>query len=343
MDFSKFTTSPLAILKFTALSLLGLIVVVFAGGLILSSFDSRGGMGFAPSGVMSEESMMVDRDYVGKQEVGIDMGMPTLGIRNMPPISPSPVGTPGNDAENFEIAEHSASIETRHKYDACKILADLKSRDYVIFENAYESKRSCSFSFKVEHSHTEEILSVIKGLNPKDISDSTYTIKQQVNDYTNQIQILEAKRASIDDTLTKALIAYDEVTKIATASRDAMSLATIIDSKVGVIERLTQERININMALEQLSRSKAEQMDRLTYSYFNVSVYENRYVDLEVLKESWKASIQDFVRNVNWSLQNATVYLVQTIVTLIPFVLYALLALIAAKYGWRTAKRIWQN
>jgi len=342
MDFSKFNFEPLNVLKFVTFALLGLIVVVFAGGLILSSFQtSRGGMGFAPSGAVTESVSMMDGDYGMGMNSAQDM--PKLGLRNIAPMPPSPGGAPGNDAESYEIAEHSASIEAHNKYDACKTIADLKAHEHVIFENANESKRNCSFSFKVEHSHVDEVLGVIKGLNPKDMSDSTYTIKQQVNDYTNQIQILEAKRASIDDTLTKALIAYDEVTKIATASRDAMSLATIIDSKVGVIERLTQERININMMLEQLSRSKAEQLDRLTYTYFNVSIYESRYVDFEALKQSWKASIQDFIQNVNWALQSATVYFVQTIVMLIPFILYAFLALLAVKYGWRIGKRIWQN
>ncbi len=335
MDFSRFNFTLSKVLKFAGIALLALIVLVFIGAFLLSSFNSMGfsrgarDFSYAPMGM---PGVMEGVDGLSTSQA------PKMSLRNAVGGQPG-----GGDAENYEITEHYATIEARKKYDACNAIANLKSRTDVVFSSSNESKRSCSFSFKVERTHTDEILNILKGLNPKDISGTTQTIKREVNDYTNQIQILEAKRASIDDTLTKALTAYDEVTKLATDSRDAGSLAAVIDSKVGVIERLTQERININATLDQLVRGKSEELDRLTYSYFTVTVYENRYVDFEALKQSWKLSIQNLIESVNWSLQAATVGLVRTIVVALPFILYAFAALIVAKYGWRITKRIWQN
>ena len=114
-----------------------------------------------------------------------------------------------------------------------------------------------------------------------------------------------------------------------------------IGSKIGIIERLTQERININERLDRLARAKADQLDGLDYTRFNINVYENKFVDGEQLKDSWKQALRDFVANLNQVLQDVTVNLVLLVLLLAQWLLYALIVLFVAKYGWKIGKNIW--
>jgi hypothetical protein len=292
-------------------------------------------------GAMMEEAKMFAKG--APTTAGDGRMTTTLSIRNISPIFPPIGGTVGNNAEDFEVTDYSAFIETRDRESTCSAINDLKKLKYVIFENASESDKNCYYSFKVEHAHANEILASIKDLDPKELSENTYTIKRQLDDFTNEVEILEKKRDSIDQTLKSALNAYDEITALAVKTENADSLARIINSKIQIIERLTQERININTQLDYLSRAKAEQIDRLEYTYFNVNVYENRFVDIEGIGDSWKTAIKDFVNSINQSLQNATINLIALVFITLPYLIYLFVLLIGAKYGWRLAKSVWKK
>jgi len=108
-----------------------------------------------------------------------------LSIRNVASPSVPPANntiTTGDNAEDFEVTDYSANIETRHLEDTCKQISGLKSRTDVIFENANEYDKGCSYNFKVKHSSVAEILAVIKSLDPKELNENTYTIKRLVDD-----------------------------------------------------------------------------------------------------------------------------------------------------------------
>ncbi len=62
--------------------------------------------------------------------------------------------------------------------------------------------------------------------------------------------------------------------------------------------------------MERINRSKAEQLDRLEYTYFNVRVVENKFIDGQNLKESWKVAVKSFVRDINTVAQDITINLV---------------------------------
>ncbi len=268
----------------------------------------------------------------------------SLSVRNISPIvPPMQQGTVGNNAEDFEVTDYSAFIETRNKKETCSQIADLKSFKHVIFEVSSESDLNCSFTFKVEHARAAEILAIIKSLKPKDLTENTQTIKRQLDDFTNQSEILEKKKASIEETLQSALAAYDQITALAVRTQDASSLAKIIDSKVQIIERLTQERININQQLDYLARAKADQMDKLEYTFFSVNVYENKFVDIKNIKDSWKMAIKDFFYNVNQAVQDASINLLAVLFIAVPYIIYCLILLVGAKYGWRLVKYIWKK
>jgi hypothetical protein len=106
---------------------------------------------------------------------------------------------------------------------------------------------------------------------------------------------------------------------------------------------LTQERININAQLERLGRAKAEQLDRLDYTYFSVNVLENKFVDWQNLKDSWKMAIKSFVSDINKVMQDITINLIAFLFFAIQYVIYLFVVLIIVKYGWKLAKYIWKK
>lgn len=275
---------------------------------------------------------------------GMTADMAQLSARNITPMPPtSPQGTSGNDAEAFEVRSYQGTIETRRLSETCGEITALKRLDYVIFEQANQEQRACHFTFKVQKDRVPEIMAKIKALNPKELTEDTQTIKRQINDFTSEVEILEKKRVSIDQTLENAIRAYDDITALATRTQDAGSLAKIIDSKLQIIERLTQERLSINEQLDRLSRAKAEQLDRLEYTYFSLNVFETKFVDQVELKDSWRNAVRSFVRDLNKIAQDLTVNLVLILVMIVQYALYFFILLFVAKYAWKWAKAIWRS
>jgi len=346
---------PANIFKIVGLALVVIIVGTLAFRLISSSFNSLS-PGYSTKGITSQSSPsfaprpdMDDEGYtkdsIAYSEAG---GSLDLSIRNV--TSPSPVMpsmdngyTTSDDAEDFEVTEYNANIETRHLEDTCKQIANLKIRENVIFENANEYERSCNYNFKVKHDSVEEVLAIIEKLDPKELNESTYTIKRLIDDYTSEVDILEKKMASIEETLNNAVSAYDNITNLATRVQDVESLAKIIDSKIRIIERLNQERINVNAQLERLNRSKSEQLDRLEYTYFHVYISENKFIDGQNLKDSWKLAVKSFVRDVNEIIQDITINLISLLLLAFQYIIYLFIVLIIAKYGWKFGKNIWRK
>jgi hypothetical protein len=282
----------------------------------------------------------VDGDEIMMESKGFSSGA-SLSSRNIVPMADN--YTPGMNAEDFEITEYRATIETRNLEKSCDLITRLKPADYVIFESANRGDNNCNFRFKVKKSNVSEVLAIIKSLDPRDINENIETIKKQIDDFTSQEEVLKRKLQSIDDTLSSAIVAYDEISKLATKTRDASSLANIIESKIKIIERLSQEKINIISQLERISRAKAEKLDKLEYTYFNVNIYENKYVDVDNLRDSWKRSVKSFVLDMNKVLQDLSIGLVTLAAYTFQYLLYLLIMLIVGKYVWKLFKRIWTS
>lgn len=348
MDFLKKYNLTLGnVLKFVGIAIGAIIIVALLSSLFRISFSgggigplSRGGgisLPFAPSYNASSDSAQMYEKGMSAE----------LSVRNVVGSMPVPPyyggGTSGNNAEDFEVTDYNATIETRKLEQTCEVFTDLKAKSYVIFENANESDRNCGYTFKVLHANVAEVLAIIKQLDPKDLSESTYTIKRQIDDFTSEEDILKKKLTSIDDTLKSALNAYQEITVIATRTGNAEALAKIIDSKIGIIERLTVERINTASQLDRLARAKDDQLDRLKYTRFNVNVYENKYFDGEQLKDSWKQEIRNLVNSINLAIQFVTLRLLAFLLWLLPIIIYVLVLVIVAKYGWKLVQSIWKK
>ncbi|MBP9669356.1 MAG: hypothetical protein KBE09_03635 [Candidatus Pacebacteria bacterium] len=265
-----------------------------------------------------------------------------LSVANIAPV-PMPYGSVGDDGEDFEVTQYHATFETHKKDRLCNEVLSLKTRPEVVFESSNMYERGCDFSFKVARPSVQEVLSALRGWNPRELNENMHTIQKEVNDFTSEQEILERKLVAIDETLESSLAAYDDITALATKTENADALTRIIDSRVSIIERLTQERISINAQLDRLSRAKAEELDKLVYTYFSVSVYENRFLDPESIKDSWKEALRMFVFEINATIQDLTVGLMSSLFILIQYLVYLAILLVVAKFGWRYAKEFWNS
>jgi hypothetical protein len=339
--FEKYNIRFVPTLKVIGAAVGGVLVVLFVVQMVGSTFGSVF-QKVAPTMYRGDydNGVAMSENAAGSYG-GVGGGLSIRNTVGSLPYPDAPVA--GNDAEAFEVTSYNAIIESRDFAKTCGVIAGLKAKEYVIFENANEYDHGCDYAFKVANANVEEILGVLNGLDPKELSQNTYTIKQLITDFTSETEILEKKRASIDQTLADAIKAYDQIKDVAIRTQNAESLAKIIDSKIQIIERLTQQRIAINAQLDQLGRAKADQLDRLVYKYFHVNVYESKFVDGEALKDSWKAAIRDFVRDVNETIQDMTINLVALLFVAMQLVLYAVVVVIIAKYVWKLVMYLWKK
>lgn len=333
------------IFKITAMILLLIILLVAIGRILMGV--SIGGNWIGHGEQSRHEANLglsggVDL-WGGKQKMA-NLG---LSMRNVAPsIAPGePVQdyNSGFDAEEFEIEEYNAYIETRNKEEDCEKVLALKSRADIIFQSSREFDNGCNFRFKTTKDEESRVIELLQSLNPENLSENTYSIKNTIEDFTSKEEILRNKQDTIEKTLSDAVAAYDEITRIARSSQNADALANVIDSKIRTIERLTNEQISVSTQLDQLLRNKAEQLERLEFTYFYVSITESKYVDGDEIKSTWKMAIQQFVREVNYLVQDLTVGLVAFILMVMQYAIYLLIILFVAKFGWKFSKYIWQK
>ncbi len=342
-DFSSIEWTPVNLLKAAALLLVGVILLSVVVRLVGPTLQNVRSQVLMEPGIATAPSMGSFGMNGGKGEAdyayGEDASLSVRNIASMP--VPYPTWSSGTDAEAYEVTDYAVTIETSDRDDTCTEVAELKKLDYVVFESAHEYDQGCSYRFKVAHAKVDAILSLVDDLDPKFVSQNTRTIKEEVDDYTSQTEILEQRLKAIDDTLTSATKAYDDITILATRALDADALARIIDSRINTIQRLTMERVQAAAELERVARAKAQSLDRVLYSYFTVDVTEVRYVDGTALSDSWKYALQSFVYELNRVVQDVTIGLITLIASILKYALYLLVLLVAALGAWRMARTLW--
>ncbi len=335
--FQDIMRDPKKYLKIAGMILLGLIVLVF-----VSEFLSSSALLKSPS--ISNQLIGSSRGYVESDYYAEDSKLSARNISSDGIAHPyQPVPPAGEDAEDFEFTSYSITYEKSDAAKTCEKILDLKGRDDVIFSISNQYDEGCYYVFKVKNESQNEIQKTLEQLDPENTSESTQTIKQVLDDYTSEEEILLASKDRIEETLNNALISYDQISQLATETKDTASLAIIIDSKINLIERLTQEKIRINEQLDRLARSKAEQLDRLDYTTYSVNVIERKYIDGERIKDSWKSAIEEAVRSANEIVQALSVNLLVLLLLLVQYSIYAFILVIVAKYGWKAIKKIWNK
>lgn len=322
--------NPAKIFKVVLVALSGLVVLAFLGVFLLSvfgGFDDSGRFQSAETLSVSDSASFQSSSGTGR-DVARESGQPNdVGV--------------SADAESFEVSEYSARVQTRQLEGACERIAELKPREDVIFQKARESDERCRYEFQVENAQAGEVLEVVRALEPRELVSNTYTIEEQIEDTTSEIEILEDKLATIEETLAQARDSYESVRELASQARDPQALSDVISSKVSTIERLTTERVNTANRLKQLRQDRAEALSRLEYTFFSVTISEKRYVDWQGIGDSWQQAVENLVSTVSAALQGVTVNLLGYLALAIPAVLYLLILLFAFKYGVRFVRYIW--
>jgi hypothetical protein len=298
---------------------------------------------YAPFGqdrmMVAPEAYIADvsaRDAVGgiaTKEMAIDPIMPT----------PSPIAAPGVDAESYEVQDYYVSIETGNGERDCATLQSLKGREDIIFESINESLYGCNASFKVKKDAIDSVLSFLEGLNPREVNENTYTIKREVSQLETEIDILKSKLAALDTALADALASFADVEEAARQRGDVASLAQVTESKLNAIDRINASRLEVTTELDRLQRAKAETLDRMEYVYFSVNVYENEWVRGSDLKDSWVASVQQLIRDLNGFLQDLTIGFVQFALMVVKYTLYASVLYIIARPVILRVRRTWME
>lgn len=347
--FKKYNITPLKVVKSIGVIIVGIVILSVVYALLSSTLGGInsgirfGNFSVSPEGTGGSLSydQGVSKSYAPVYDSSYE-SYPDLSTRNILP-SPIPSQTSGDDAENYEVSDYAATFETHDREKTCKAISDLKAKDYVIFENSNQYDKACDFVFKVKHTNVEEVLAIIKSLDPKDLSENVRTIKQVVDDYTSEVEVLTKKKQSIEETLDTAIAAYNDITKLATDTRDADALAKVIDSKIKTIERLTAENITVTEQLDRLARARTQELDKIDYTYFRISVYEVDYIDGEQILDSWKYAIKDFVQTLNEILQGITLGLIGMILFAVQYLLYLFLVVFIIKFAWKFTKDIWNR
>ena len=327
-------------LKFAGIGIFSLIIL----GLVLSlgAFTFRTAFNMSPRYAMDSLSISgYGGNMVKSESMEQDFKLSVRNTMDYPTVNDG--YNSGADLEDFEITEYNARIETSHLEKTCQNIESFKEESYIIFENSNKNERYCDYRFKVEKEREGEVLENIKSLKPKTLNINTETIKKEVDDYTSEEEILTKRLKQVEETLEEAQEAYDDVTILATKSRDVESLAKIINDKITLIEKLSNERLNTKANLDRISRAKAEQLDRLDYTFFSVSVSENLIIDFERIKDSWNWELKNFVNNFNELLQSLTLKLMSFALILIQIAIYLTIALLLGKYGWRFVKFVWKK
>ena len=341
MNFLKnFDWSAKSIAKVLGVVLLGIVALAIGVSLISFAFRTvtnisqiRNDYGVSDGGYATGEAMAPS--YYAK-----DMAVSEIGY--MPPIAPPNFST-GNNAEKYEVKTYSGTIKTRKLDKTCEAISVLKIKKYVIFETSNKNEDACYYRFKVSKDKTDEIVKVIEGLKPETLNINVQSIKSQIEGMEDEMDILKKQLASVEETLTGAQSAYDEISKLATRQQDADTLAKIIDSKLSLIERLTTQKLDIKSQIDRYDQSKADQLDQLNYTFFDINVYKDLILDWKNIKDSWKAETKIMVTNINSVFESVTLNLVTYLVRFAQVVLYLFISVLLLKFVWMGVKRIWKG
>lgn len=334
MEFiKKLKLKPVLILKGTIILVAGIFVLALIMQLVGTRLTTKSVGNYAES-----EAPAASFGRGASEGIAFDN---VFAPSSLPPMDP--VFSPGADAEDFEVTSYAAEYETRELSRVCTTIADLKALEYVIFETSNERDHRCDYSFKVTNERTDEVVTVLVNLDPKELNENTHTIKRSIEATISERAILQEKLAQIDETLSGAISSYDELGALATSTRDVESLTKIVDAKIRLIDRLSQSRLSVSAQLNRIVKAQADQNDRLQFTFFQVSVVENVFVDGEQLGDAWKAATRAFVRDANDVLLNVSINLVIFLLVVLQYLLYLFLLLIIAKYAWVAGRYLWKK
>lgn len=321
-------------------------VIIICGiiiAMVLYTF-SKSFLSYSLMGVGQGGSMSVPPIYNKGGMVGYSADSYRESSYYTPPSAyPAPAVTDKVDAEKYELSSYNATIKTRHLDDNCASVQALKKDSSVIFLSVNSAKTYCTFSFKVEKAGLQKVLDILKGMDPDSLNENVETIAATLATYDRRKEILETQLTVVDATLKNAIASYEELSSLAVKSRDANSLATAINNKIDIIDRLSTKKLSIEEQLRSMSLSSSDSKAETGFVHFNVSVTKDTYIDGEAIATSWKYATQTLLNKINTLLQELSLGFISVMLTLLKYVLYLLVFVALLKYVKRAVIWIWTD
>jgi len=362
----EFDWSWQSILKVAGTLILGAVVLALVIGMVGGALKSiLGGVGYGYRDEVSSGGMNVLQRAIG-EVTGIGGGsshgvMPTkansvsadyaVGYgaedgywmeESMPPIYPAPQG--GVDAEKYEVQEYTAYYEKGNSEEICDTVEGLKPLSHVVFDssNRSETGDSCWYSFRVERERADEVIAILKELDPREWNDNSYTIENSVSGTEFELALLNDRLDALTETINQTEEAYSDLVQIATNRGDVESLTQIIDNRINTLNRLNEQKRNTLEQIERYGRTGVQQEDQISYAHFSVSVQERKIVDWRNIGDSWINALRDLARDINNTLQGLVLGLISFVLAVVKALVYLGVLLVIVKIAWIGARRIWK-
>jgi hypothetical protein len=252
----------------------------------------------------------------------------------------------GADAEDYERRDYSVHYQTRKFEETCTAVSDLKSLEYVVFDNSNKSKDWCNYTFRVDVEYEEDVIEILQTLNPRNFNINTSTLERSIEYSESELAMQERRLESTTQTLNQAESAFNNLIAQATREGDTATLSEVINNKISTIDRLTQQLLNTQERIDRLSKGLGETEEQIEYARFNVSVSKIVFVDGERIADEWKQRVQEVFAKINETALALTLGLVAFVLAAVKLIIFgALLVLLAtafAKVAWVVVKRIWK-
>lgn len=256
---------------------------------------------------------------------------------------PDPGGTGLYAEDAYEARAYRASISTGDFGRVCDTLEGWKPRADVVFEEATRSDTSARYRFKTTRAAAPDILAALKAFDPDDLTENTEVVKKQVLAYTSELDVLKKREALLQQTLLDVSTAYDELVALSKTTENVKVLATVIDDKLRYLQELSRQRIEVSREIAALAERMADLRDRIDFVYFTVDVAKYRIIDTAALRDAWVRAARDLVDAANVAVQTLTLGFLTLCLLAIKVVFFGALGIVAVKYGWRLAVRLWQS
>ncbi len=248
----------------------------------------------------------------------------------------------GREAEKFEIREYTGRIRTRHLARDCAQIIALKEKPEVIFEASDQSEESCYFRFKAEKDKAEPIVALIEAMDPEHLNASSQSIQGAIQDYERDLEIMRKGLNEAEITLKSSMDQYEALGDLATKKGDLQTLSRVVAEKLKLVQKLNQNRLDLEKEIDHLKWQQDSEEDRLEYVFFNLTLNKNTILDWERIEQSWKAQMKSLATNANSVFQGLTVGLAILAMRVLQGAIYLLLGIGALKGLWLGCRRLWR-
>jgi hypothetical protein len=320
-----------AILAFLAvLSVITIFIVIFS---FLNSFVAKVIPNFNyPNSLYSNQVKKYKNDFISYNEnsYGSDL------------MEAMPVGEPLSQ-DLFEVRRYSSLIKSNDIISDCKLFDELKTKEFVVFENSNFYEKRCNFRFKALKDNELDIVAFIEDFSPDYINLNISNIVKEINNYDSRLDSLNSRLEAVEDTLLKSRKAYDDIALLATKEKDVETLAKVIDNKLNLIDKMNNKKLNLLDEISRYNKYKNDSLEKVDYVHFDVSITKDVLLDTKELKEGWRESFSQWLGDLNSIVKSLTLYLLFYIVKFIQYSIYFLLLVGGVKFVYRFAKCLWKR